>query len=167
MPANEPYAATHRIVVVPNRSLSLTGLWFFYASISLVSLAVALWFTLHGFWPVLAWAGFDMLLLGVCLYICWRRGGYAEVITVSGTRVTVEKGDGRHRESLEFNRHWAQVVMQEPDSRLHPRRLCLRSHGRECEVGRCLTEAERETLARRLGEIIGPVGHSGEYRDAH
>ncbi|MGH8398910.1 MAG: DUF2244 domain-containing protein [Gammaproteobacteria bacterium] len=161
MLAYNPGAATHRIVIVPNRSLSLAGLWLFYASIVSVTLALAMWYTLHGFWPVLAWAIVEMLALGLCLHICWRHGRYGEVITISGDRVIVDKGDGRHMEHLEFSRYWAHLMVREPATRLHPQHLYIRSHGEECEIGRCLTQAERETLEHRLAELIGSVGKAG------
>ncbi len=161
MLALNPDAAPRRIVIVPNRSLSLTGLWLFYASIVCVTLGLALWYTLHGFWPVLAWAVVEMLVLGVCLHICWRQGRYGEVITMNGDCIVVDKGDGRHMEHREFSRYWTQLVVHEPASRLHPQRLCIRSHGEECEIGHCLTQAERGSLEHRLAELIGPMGGTG------
>lgn len=161
MLAVNPDAATHRIVIVPNCSISATGLGWFYASIVAVTLALASWYTLHGFWPVLAWAVVEMLGLGLCLWLCWRHGRYGEVITVSGGRVTVDKGDDRHREHREFSRYWAQLVVHEPGTRLHPARLYIRSHGEECEIGSCLTEEDRRSLVQRLARLIGPVGKIG------
>ncbi|MDE2196646.1 MAG: DUF2244 domain-containing protein [Gammaproteobacteria bacterium] len=158
MLAVEPDAATRRIVIVPNRSLSVMGLWGFYFSIVMVTLAPAMWFTLQGFWPVLAYAVVELLLLGLCLYQCWRHGRYAEVITVTGERVIVDKGEGRRTQHQEFSRYWAQLVVKVPATRLHPRQLFIRSHGRECEIGRCLTEADREKFERRFAQLIGPGG---------
>lgn len=161
MPAVKADAARQRIVIVPNCSISATGLWLFYASIAGVTLALASWYALHGFWPVLAFAFLELLALGLCLRASWRHARYAEVITVSGAQVTVDKGDGRHLEHREFSRYWAHLVVHDPATRLHPARLYIRSHGVECEIGRCLTEDERRSLMRRLAEMIGPVGKAG------
>jgi len=161
MPAIKLDAATHRIVIVPNCSISVTGLWLFYISIAAVTLALAAWYTLHGFWPVLGFAILEMLALGLCLWTCRRHGRYSEVITVSGEQVTVDKGDGRHLQHREFRRYWAHLVVHDPSLRLHPARLFIRSHGEECEIGSCLTEAERESLMHRLVQLIGPVGTIG------
>lgn len=156
MPALESNAPMHRVVVAPHRSITWRGLWCFYASLTTVSLAVALWFTLHGYWPVLLFAMGELALVGVSLGLGWRQGNYVEVITLQGDRLVVMKTDGRRRECHEYNRHWAQVVEKIPDARLHPRRLVIRSHGRECEVGVCLSEAEREDLMRRLAGLVRP-----------
>lgn len=161
MLAVNPDAAAHRIVIIPNCSISAAGLWLFYASIAGVTLALASWYALHGFWPVLAFAVLEMLVLGLCLRVCWRHGHYGEIITVSGAQVAVDKGGGRHLEHREFSRYWAHLVVRDSGARLHPARLYIRSHGEECEIGRCLTEQERRSLVRRLAELIGPVGQIG------
>ena len=158
MPALESDAETQSIVIRPNRSITAAGLWVFYAGATLPALALALWFAAHGFWPVLASALAEMALLALCLWLCWRHSRYAELIVISGDRVVVEKGDARHRVRREYNRYWAQVVEQIPAARLHPHRLLIRSHGNECEVGACLSEAERESLKHRLAELIRPAG---------
>ncbi|MDE2090720.1 MAG: DUF2244 domain-containing protein [Gammaproteobacteria bacterium] len=161
MLAVNPDAAMHHIVIVPNRSLSVAGLWLFYVSIVTLTLTLGLWFALNGFWPVLAYASVEMLLLGLCLFLCWRQGHYGEVITVNGEHVLIDKHHGRHSERREFSRYWAHLVVHEPLMRLHPRRLYIRSHGQECEIGKCLTEAERESLEKRLAELLEPLGKTG------
>jgi uncharacterized membrane protein len=158
MPALESDAETHSIVIQPNRSITAVGLWVFYAAVTLPALALALWFAAHGFWPVLVSALAEMALLALCLWLCRRHSRYVELIVISGDRVVIEKGDARHRVRREYNRYWAQVVEQVPAARLHPRRLLIRSHGNECEVGACLSEAERESLKHRLAELIRPAG---------
>ncbi|HET7395057.1 MAG TPA: DUF2244 domain-containing protein [Gammaproteobacteria bacterium] len=155
-------AASQRIVMVPNRSLTRTALWVFYGSLSVVTLVLAGWFALHGFWPVLVYAVLELVWLGFCQRLCWQRGGYSEQIVVRGESVIVDRERSHHRhEHMEFNRYWAQVVVKVPDARLHSRRLFIRSHGRECEVGRCLADDERDSLEQRLASLIGPVGNMG------
>ena len=55
-------------------------------------------------------------------------------------------------ERFEFNRYWAQLVVREPVARP---RLALRSHGREVEFGRYLTDRQRLELARVLESRLG------------
>ncbi len=167
MLADDTNAAMHRIVIVPNRSLSVTGLWLFYASIVVVTLTLGLWFTLDGFWPVLAYAVLELLLLGAGLLISWRQGYYAELITVHGDKLWVDKGTAGHLEHHVFNRYWAQLVVREPHAKLHSKRLYIRSHGKDCEIGRCLTDAERKTLEQRLAVLIGPLGEAGSGQSCH
>lgn len=162
MLAVNPEVVTHRIVIVPNRSLNWAGLLVFYTSISAVTLALAVSLTLRdGFWPVLAWASAELVFLVFCQYWCWRHGSYGEYVTVDSERITVDKGTSRHREHREFSRYWSQVVVQEPGTRLHPKRLFIRSRGELCEIGRCITEDERNSLAQRLARVIGAMGKTG------
>lgn len=65
-----------------------------------------------------------------------------------------------HSREVVFPRHWAQVKLHVPVSRLHPSRLTIESHGRRCEVGNFLTEEERRGLARRLAHAIGRINES-------
>lgn len=161
MLAIEPDAVFQRIVMVPNRSLSMMGFWLFYGSLAVVILALGIWFALHGFWPVLAYAVLELVWLGWCQGLCWLRAGGGEQIVVTDDAVIVDKDYRSQREHVEFKRYWAQVVVKIPTARLHSRRLFIRSHGRECEVGRCLTESERDRLEQRLASLIGSVGDAG------
>jgi len=72
----------------------------------------------------------------------------------------VESRSGSRCEQVVFPRHWAQVKLRRPASRLHPSRLVIESHGRQCEVGDFLTEEERRGLAQRLVRLIGRVNES-------
>jgi uncharacterized membrane protein len=63
-----------------------------------------------------------------------------------------------------FPRHWAQVKLRRPAARLHPSRLTIESHGRQCELGSFLTEEERRGLALRLQRLIGRVNESPSWR---
>jgi len=115
---------------------------------------------LQGFWPVLPFAGLEMLLLGWALATSLRRRGQRQTIIVSDDAVRVESRSGSRCDEVVFPRHWAQVKLRRPASRLHPSRLVIESHGRQCEVGDFLTEEERRGLAQRLVRLIGRVNES-------
>jgi len=83
-----------------------------------------------------------------------------QTITVTETDVRVESRDHGRCVQVVFPRHWAQVKLRCPASRLHPSRLTIESHGRHCELGNFLTEEERYGLAARLRRLIGRVNES-------
>lgn len=147
-----------RIVIVPNRSLSLKGLVVFFATITVVTLLVAGWFTLLGMWPVMAYALAELIALALSFQAYLRRAQYAEVITISPERVILEHRSAGRQNATEFNRYWATVEFVVPDSPLRKTRLLIRSHGNYCEVGACLTDAEKRSLHERLRDLIGAVG---------
>ena len=78
--------------------------------------------------------------------------------------VSIESRDRRDCSQVVFPRHWAQVKLRRPASRLHPSRLTIESHGRQCELGSFLTEAERRGLALRLQRLVGRINESPSWR---
>jgi uncharacterized membrane protein len=153
-------AAPQRIEISPNCSLSVRGARVFFASLCFVSFAIAGFVALQGFWPVLPFAGLEMALLAWALKVSLARRHQRETITVSDAEVSVEQLKGHQHMQVVFPRHWAQVKLRRPSSRLHPSRLMIESHGRGCEVGSFLTEEERRGLAVRLERLIGRVNES-------
>ena len=169
MQASDPAAeGPHRIVVSPNRSLSPRGAVIFFLSVAAVVLTVAGTYAALGFWPILPFAGLELLALAVCLYIVQARGLYREVITIDKDCVTIERGRGRPSEEIVFNRHWARIELTSPEARNHAPMLRVREGDRQCEIGHCLNDSQRRTLYRRLQELmrggpeaLGPTGTTG------
>jgi uncharacterized membrane protein len=149
-----------RIEICPHCSLSVRAALLFFASVCFVSFAIAGFLASQGFWPVLPFAGMEMAFLGWALKASMARRHHRQTITVTDANVNVELRDREHSVQLVFPRHWAQVKLRRPVSRLHPSRLTIESHGRQCELGSFLTEAERRGLALRLQGLIGRVNES-------
>ena len=149
-----------RIEISPNCSLTVRGATIFFASLCCVSFGIAELATLRGFWPVLPFAGLEMALLGWALHASLGRRHHRQTITVDEADVRVESWHRAGRVEVVFPRHWAQVKLRRPSSRMHPSRLTIESHGRHCEVGSFLTEEERRGLALRLQRLIGRVNES-------
>jgi uncharacterized membrane protein len=121
---------------------------------------------LHGLWPILPFAGLEMLLLGWALAMTLRRWHHSQIITVTDERVALETRNGAQREQFVFPRHWARVTLRRADTPLHPSRLMIESHGRSYEVGGFLTEEERRALAGRLLRSVGRMNESPPLADA-
>jgi uncharacterized membrane protein len=133
-----------------NNSLSSSGRLFVFSFILTVSLGIALAFSvLLGAWPIMPFAGLEMLVLYLAFRYMDRHAGDFERITIQGDNIAVEVQEGRHVMRLELNRYWAQVVCEANGSR-----LALRSHGREIEVGKHLCETERVDMARELAREL-------------
>tara|TARA_B100000029_G_scaffold457073_1_gene485528 strand:- start:181 stop:663 length:483 start_codon:yes stop_codon:yes gene_type:complete len=142
-------------VLRPNQSLSWCEAKLLFAGISAISMVIAISFASLGFWPILPFAGAELALLGIALYLCQSRGHYVEVISVKGDVVAVEKGRGAPAERWDFERAWLQVRLQTARIKGHPSRLVLRSHGRQVSVGDFLVEEERRQVARELQHALG------------
>lgn len=143
-----------RFVIRPHRSLSWAQVKRVYIGMAVVSLAIAVGFAMQGFWPVLPFAGLELLALGGALYLCTLEGHRSDVVCVDTHTVTVEKGRRTPDDTWEFNRAWTQVKLFRSRVVWYPSRLVLRSAGKEVEVGDFLTEGERLRLAEQLREAI-------------
>ena len=82
-------AATH-IDLTPHCSLSVRGAVVFFGSVCLATLGVAGVATALGFWPVLPFAGAEMLLLGWALHSNMQRRYERETIDISETEVVID-----------------------------------------------------------------------------
>jgi uncharacterized membrane protein len=154
-----PVSAGLTIRLAPHCSLSTRGALYFYASACATSFGVAGLMALRGWWPVLPYAGLEMLLLGAVLWHSQRRRHRVEIITVTDERIEIDSQVAR-KQSVVFPRHWAQVKLRRAASPLHPSRLLIMSHGRSFEVGSFLTEEDRRDLAGRLRRALGHVNES-------
>ena len=129
---------------------------FFLCAFAL-SVTISSFFAALGAWLIFPFAGIEMLALAATLYYCACRASRCEVIRVGEQVITVDTGRHRLERSGQFQRHWARVSLYPAPRRGHPNRLFIRAHGRALEVGRCLVDAERESLARRLTCALTPA----------
>ncbi len=147
-----------RIVIRPNRSLTWQQTKLVYAGIVGYSLSIALGLAFLGYWPVLPFAGLELLGLGAAFYwVAWT-GRRTELVRVSADTVAVEKLPRTEAGVQEFHRAWAQVQLQRAKLGWHPSRLVIRSHGNEVDLGGFLNEGERRQLAGELKRAIAGGG---------
>jgi uncharacterized membrane protein len=152
-----------RIEIRPNCSLSVRGAQLFFALACIAPGGIAGYLTWRGFWPVLPFAGAELLLLGWALHGSMQRRFHAQNIVLTESDVSIETTLRGQCAQVVFPRHWAQVKLRRPAARMHPSRLTIESHGRQCELGSFLTEEERRGLALRLQRLIGHVNESPSW----
>jgi uncharacterized membrane protein len=141
------------LVARRNNSLSSAGRVLILGSLVLVSLTISLAFAAHGAWPVLPFWGLEMVVLFLAFRSVARHAEDFESIRIDGDRVLIEKRDARSLTRYEFNRYWAQLVVQPPGGGRHAR-LALESHGRQVEFGRHLTDEQRLQVAQTLRQEL-------------
>lgn len=127
----------------------------FYTGIFIVSFSIALAFAAKGVWMILPFAGLEMLVLWIALYMVARRGTCWQTISIGQDVVDVEDRGIKARSFERFQRAWVRVELEKPRINGHPSRLVLRSHGRCVEVGGYLTESEKQRLASDLHKALG------------
>jgi uncharacterized membrane protein len=152
-------AAARHIDLAPHCSLTPRGALLFFGLVSLATFGVATVCTVLGFWPVLPFAGAEMLLLGWALKTSMDRRFERESIDISETEIVIEYARGTPQRVV-FPRHWARVKIRRPKSALHRSQLVIESGGRAVELGKFLTEEERRQLAAELRRLVGGMSQS-------
>jgi uncharacterized membrane protein len=152
-----------QIEIRPNCALSARGALGFFLSVCIAPAFIALLLALRGFWPVLPFAGLELVVLGWALRASLERAQHQQCITLTEAEVCVDSSHRGAHERIVFPRHWARVKLRRPATRLHPSRLVIESHGRQCELGSFLTEEERCGLALRLQRLVGRIAESPSW----
>lgn len=123
----------------------------FFAAVCLLTLLVALRFLLLGVWMVLPFALLEMVVLGIGLYLFERASRYSETIQIAPDNIQVIARNGiKTLHKHQFPSYWAQVALQLDPRKWYPSKLFLRSHGQSVEIGACLTDADRQSLAETI-----------------
>lgn len=121
-----------------------------YLSLCAVSLGIAAAFWLHGATVVLAFAGAELLAVGIALLCYARHAGDRETITLDGARLRVEQVRGHRVERHEFAAAWLRVGAARDRSAL----VELSADGRRIQVGRHLRPEWRPALAQELRRAL-------------
>lgn len=117
-----------------------------YTALCTVSLLIAGLFYWQGAPFVLAFAGIELLLVGLALLTFARHAGDRETLTLVGRSMHVEQCFGRAVDRTEFVADWLTVEPAAGQNSL----VQLDGQGQRVRVGRYLRPELRTTLAREL-----------------
>lgn len=156
-------AVVHVFELEPNCSLTSRAVFLLYLTILAVSLPVATACAMVGFWPVLLFAGAEVLAFAIALQLSLHRGRVREFIRIDEREVIVRRSGAGRDSELRFPRPWTRVLLRPAAVPSWPSRLVLASMGRTVEVGRFLTEGERRRLGARLTELLPPRPAEGSF----
>lgn len=138
----------------PNRSLTANQARVLVFAAAGITGAIALAFAFFGAWPVIPFAGLEVAALWIALRHMQRHANDEECIDISDACITVTRSICGRQETHQFSRYWARLQVEDR-SKTAGCRLFLRSHGREQEIGRLLTEEQKQALAESLGKQLG------------
>lgn len=143
------------LVLQPNASPSWLGALILFACVAIPSLSLSLYLGFSGFWYFLPVSLAVLAGLAAGLWVGYWRTQLREVVSVEGESIAIERGHHHPEERHEFQRGWAQVVIEPADRQDH-NRLYIRSHGRAVEIGAFLDDEERRDVAQKLMLLLGP-----------
>jgi uncharacterized membrane protein len=132
---------------VPNRSLGPGGRRCFLGLVGATTLAIAGAATAIGAWPVMPFAGVEVLLLVVAFRVVANHDADFERLEIGEHEVSVEMRDAKNVTRFVAHLPWARVIV-----RTHGQRctLGLAYAGRVVPLGRLLSDEGRRRLAREL-----------------
>lgn len=142
-----------RIVVRPNRVLTLRDMLWLFAGLTTVVLVIGVGFAFLGAWPVLPFAGAEMAVVAAVLCRLYRHADDHDLVTIEGDRVTVMRRRGRREWRDEFQRYWTRIQLERRRG-WHPSRLKIGSHGHFVIIAMDVNEEERESLSATLNEAL-------------
>lgn len=148
-----------RLVIGPNASLSGRQAVWVLVSMAVVGFSIAGFFAALGFWMILPFAGLELAALAAALWVSVGRNRYREVLCFERDRLVVELGLlGKGAQSrVVLSRSWTRAMIENGMHRHDPTRLLLTCSGQKLEIGRCLTDQEREHLCQRIKELLNPA----------
>src|SRR5262245_1371069 len=100
----------------------------FVVTVATGTFAVAIFFAVNGYWPVLPFAGLEIVALIWAVRASMRAGLERETIMISEEFVTVQHRSPDADWTLVFPRHWAKVKLHAPPTALLSSRLTIESH---------------------------------------
>ena len=148
------------IVAEPNRSATWETNKIVLILMCCLSGAIALGFTLLGAWPILPFAGLEMMALGSALYyVCWKLR-YRHVITLSEDVVRIQKGHYYPKKEWEIAADDAKLSIVPERHPWDGPAITLYSKGEEISLGEFLNRDDTLELLSHLKGRVRIGNHS-------
>jgi uncharacterized membrane protein len=147
-------------VLRPSPPMSPRVLLRILAAVAAVNFAFALFFLLHGAWPMLPFMGLDIVLLGWAFRASTIAARREERVTLTPSELSVARRFPRKPvRQWTFNPYWVRVEMDDPPE--HASQLTLWSHGKFLAIGQFLAPEERAKFAKNLKSALRNARESG------
>ncbi len=137
-------------LLCPTRSMTWRQAKRFILLVTAMSASISGVFAYLGFWLVMPFSGLEALAVAVAFYLVLRDGERRELVRFEGSQLVIETGKRKLEHRHEFHCLWVRVHLARSRYRSHPTRLFVGTHGRAIELGRFLTDHERETFSHSL-----------------
>lgn len=146
--------STVRVIVMANRSMSWRANLYLAASLGFVCVGMAVVMAFFGMWMILPFAGAEVVLIVVCLYLTQRRLSRKEVITVEKEAIRLEWGYNHPEVTVNLPRRWSRLSYSCPESMFEMGHLSVAAHGKHYVLGSCLNKDEKRALYTELKSAL-------------
>jgi len=151
--AVQPGTGVFEAILYPNRSLPNAGFIAVMAIVVGVNLALGLFFTLKGAWPVLAFGGLDIFMVWLAFKLSYRQGRLHERIRVTPDEMLVSRVmPSGHEMRWTLQPTWTGVEIDDPIR--HESQLQVHSKGKTLILGAFLSPKERLDFAKQLKRAL-------------
>jgi uncharacterized membrane protein len=152
------------IVAKPNQSSNWRNNLYVLLALAVPSLGAAIAFALLGAWPILPFAGLELLALGSALYYVNWKLQYRHVITLSDDSVCIDKGFYVPRQSWQFPRQLTGLAVTPEQHPWEGPELTLHDKHESVRLGEFLNREDSLKLLALLKEEFRVGTHSNRGR---
>ena len=122
--------------------------------IYIMYIVIGVAFAFLGATLILPFAGLEVILVSICVYIVLRKSYCQEVITMTQDKLKIQREIGKSEKIWEYFRIWSYLLVERPKHPWYPAHIFVTSKGERVLVGDFLTEDEKEDLVVSLEVII-------------
>ena len=146
----EENGKTTRFIVKANQSMSWRANMYLAASLGFICMGIAIGLATFGLWMVIPFAGAEIILIVVCLYLTLKRLSRKEVITLNNDAIRLEWGYNQPDLTVNLPRRISQLSYQCSDSLFEVGDLSVSAHGKRYALGSSLNRDEKKELYTEL-----------------
>ena len=154
------------IIAKPNCSASWRANKLVLLALAVPSLGIATGFAMMGAWPILPFAGLELLAVGSALYYVNWKLQYRHVITLSEDSVRIDKGFYAPRQSWQFPRQGTGLAIVPEQHPWDGPGLSLQRTGESVSIGEFLSRDDSLKLADLLRREIRTGSHGSHATKA-
>lgn len=140
------------VILSPNRSFSWVQSKWVLFFIGGFCLTIALVWSLLGAWFILPFAGLEIGLLTLVMYLVSSSTYQKQILTIDSSFIRLQKGRGRHIRLFKLPRDGIEVVYLEPNHPEDVKKLYLSGKSQRVSLGEFLNLQDQEKLLAILGE---------------
>ena len=148
------------IIARPNQSATWRANLYTLLALSVPSLGAAIGFASLGAWPILPFAGLELMALGGALYYVNWKLQYRHVITLDDDSVRIDKGFYHPLQSWQFTRQRAGLSITPQNHPWDSPELVLHDHNDRVSVGDFLNREDAQELIALLRKEIRVASYS-------
>lgn len=154
------------VIAKPNQSATWRSNQLALLAISVPSLGAAIGFALLGAWPILPFAGFELLALGSALYYVNWKLQYRHVITLNADQILIDKGFYAPKRRWQLDLSGALLSVTPATHPWDGPKLAVYNSQETVSVGEFLNRADALALEKILSKTlrVGTQGREGNIK---